>query len=750
MTRRLRSFSLSGPKRDIGLPSVGGRIHFSASDVVLSLLLVVLTIFTGCSATQPFYFHEDGDLSHYLDRATEIEYPDVDQPHLAEVDQAHAPYRISRPEDLQPWDLTLEEVVAIALQNSKIIKNNGNISQLLSSQQAGFVSTIYDPAIVESDPDSGVEAALAAFDAQVNIVGTNNGNFVNNQDRPTTFSFGGGANVIKQTAGGLRSELSKRSAGGTQYFARSITEYTRGNTFGGLNQAVDSIWQQTFEVEARQPLLRGRGASVNRVPVILARINTDISLANFEANVRNMVLDVERAYWDLNNAYRTLDANRTERDSAQKLWKVTWERYNNGVADALTKAQADQQYFDFRARLEDALRTLYNTEANLRLLMGLSPTDGRIVRPIEEPTIARVEFDWRAILNESLIRSPELRQQKWRIEAVETQLIAAKNQLLPQFDLGATYRWFGIGDQLINADRNGLNFPDEGSTAFDVLTEGKFTESALFLQYQMPVGFRRELGRVRNVQLQIARERARLEEMELAQTHQLSTTLLNLDAFHQLAKTRFNHWKSAHDEFSAAEALFLGGKGSLEPVLDAQRRRSEAQREYYRVLSEYNKAIADVHFRKGSLLEYNNIFLEEGPWPEKAYWDALGLARQRDASYYLDYGWSRPGVISQGPVEQQLGEIISSDGAEGEPTPAAPMAKPPGVLEEGAPRITPTPREPGPITSRPDEPALNAPLLRAEAGESGQGAVQPASYSAFEWGNLSTETSPQRPTNPLR
>jgi outer membrane protein TolC len=717
--------------------------------VALPLFLVAATILSGCHPIQPFYFHEDGDLSHYLDHATQLEYPDVESSYLPEVENSLAPYKISRPEDLEPWDLTLEDVISITLKNSKVVLSAGTVGQLVSNQVAGagLVSTVYDPAIIESDPDTGVEAALSAFDAQINILGTSNGNFVNSQDRPTTFSFGGGANVIQQTAGGIRAELAKRSAGGTQYFVRGITEYTRGNTFGGLNQAIDSIWQQSLEVEARQPILRGRGALVNRVPVILARINTDISLANFEANVRSLVLDVEKAYWDLYNAYRTLDANRTERDAAQKLWKVTWERFDQGVAGALEKAQADQQYFDFRARLEDSLRALYATEANLRLLMGLAPTDGRIIRPIDEPTIAAVEFDWRAVHHESLIRSPELRQQKWRVESHETQLIAAKNQLLPQFDLGATYRWFGIGDNLINADRNGLDFPALGSTAWDVLTEGDFQESAFFLQFQMPVGYRRELARVRNVQLQIVRERARLEQMELVVVHQLTTNLQNLDAFHQLAKTRFNHWKSANDEYKVAEALFLGGRGpegtrtALEPVLDAQRRRSEAQREYYRVVSEYNKAIADVHFRKGSLLEYNNIYLEEGPWPEKAYWDALGLARERDASYYLDYGWTRPGVISQGPIEQQGGNGMFHEMTEehlpgvtdGEPTEAKRLNELPGDLEDSMPM--PAPR-PGPITSRPDEPSLNAPIHRADATEP---AVKAASFESFDWGGLSSE-----------
>ena len=41
------------------------------------LLLVGAMIgLTGCHPTQPFYLHEDGDLSHYIDKATQAETPD--------------------------------------------------------------------------------------------------------------------------------------------------------------------------------------------------------------------------------------------------------------------------------------------------------------------------------------------------------------------------------------------------------------------------------------------------------------------------------------------------------------------------------------------------------------------------------------------------------------------------------------------------------------------------------------------------
>ena len=53
-----------------------------------ALVLSASILATGCQPQQPFYCQEDGDLSHYLDVATEIEYPDVHEPSLDEVNNA--------------------------------------------------------------------------------------------------------------------------------------------------------------------------------------------------------------------------------------------------------------------------------------------------------------------------------------------------------------------------------------------------------------------------------------------------------------------------------------------------------------------------------------------------------------------------------------------------------------------------------------------------------------------------------------
>jgi outer membrane protein TolC len=635
---------------------------------VVTLLMLMLAIATGCHPTQPFYLHEDGDLSHYLATATEMENPDVEQASLEEVTQARAPLTLSDLEFTQFRDVTLEECVTYALQNSKVIRNLGSLTQFtiadgLVGRTASSV-TVYDPSIFESDPQFGVEAALSEFDAQFTT-----SVFWEKTDRPqnnsNVLAQGLFNNKFQRDLGQFDAGITKRSATGTTYAVRNQTIYDLNNnpsrfTVDGRG-GVPSDWFTAMDVEVTQPIFRNRGTQVNRAPVILARTRVDISLADFEAAVRNMLQDLENSYWDLHFAYRFLETAKIGRNSAQSTWQIQNAQVDR--FEAQREAQAREQYFFFRAQMETALRDLLAAENRLRWLIGWSPTDGELLRPVDRPTVARVEFDWQSAHCEALARSAELRRQRWSVKQAETQLIVSRNQLLPQLDLVGRYRWLGIGDQLIGSPRRGLNFidaatglPTPGSYAWDELTEGDYQEVRFGLEFTPPpIGARREHAGVRNAQLQIARERARLEDMELNVSHLLTTAIQNLDYHYQNAQTHFNRWLAAETEVEALEAKVSEGMENVDLVLDGQRRRASAQADFYRSVIEYNKAIASVHFRKGTLLDFNNIKLAEGPWPDKAYWDALGRARERDAGHYLDYGWTRPRVISRGPVPQGSG-----------------------------------------------------------------------------------------------
>ena len=640
----------------------------------------------GCSPAQPFFLHEDGDLSHYLDVGTEIDYPDLDTPPMAEAAMTKRPLTTEDPDDKERWPLRLEDVLSIALQNSQVLRSLGGRVFTPVGQSAGsppenltlnsdFAPTTDDPAIQETS-NTGVEAALANFDVQLQSRFT-----WDRSDRPANV-LPNRTNVFQQLLRrdnlNYQTELSKRTPSGTQWFFRNVTQYDATNTprteqFPGDPNGIRahfSEWLTSFEMELRQPLLRGSGVQVNRAPIILARLNTDIALADFETNVRQFVLDVERAYWELYFHYHDLDAARTGFASAHAIWKQTQNRaqYQIDGGEAANEAQSRAQYFTFRARLEQAKSDLLNQESRLRFLMGLTANDDRIIRPSDQPTKARVAFDWYDIKNEALVRRPELRRQKWRLKQQQIQLIAARNQLLPQLDAIALYRFLGLGDDLGRlGSRFGSNFPENDSKALDELFEGDYTEWQLGFQYQMPLGFRAETTQVRNAQLQLRRAEKRMTDMELEVTHQLSTAVRRLRDSYKIAQTQYNALRAFRDQVSAADIAYrLAGTVPLDVLLDAQSRLAQSEVDYFRALTQYNLSIAEVHHRKASLLEFNGIMLAEGPWPSKAYFDAHTRARQRDASYYLDYGFTRPAVVSRGEHKQVHGTVAPLKSEAGE------------------------------------------------------------------------------------
>jgi len=263
-----------------------------------------------------------------------------------------------------------------------------------------------------------------------------------------------------------------------------------------------------------------------------------------------------------------------------------------------------------------------------------------------------VLFDWTTIHIEALARRSELRSQRWQVKKRELELIASRNHLLPRLDAVGRYRWYGAGDDLIDSSGNGISPFMEGSNAFEVLTGGDYQEWEMGVQLSIPIGFRRAMVGVRHHQLLLSRERAVLEDMELEVSHQLGDAIRDIDLNYAATQTNFNRRVAAADEVDAVQTVYEVGNTTLDQLLDAQRRHSEADSAFYRSLVDYNRAIMRVHHRKGSLLEYNGVYLAEGPWPGKAYFDALRRARQRDASTYLDYGFTRPNVISRGAHAQ--------------------------------------------------------------------------------------------------
>ena len=640
-------------------------------------IVVLLLAVAGCRWPFGKKFKPKVTADPYSTVSSSIEYPALNscsEQISTEACNSLAPRTVATGGPANYRDIQLAEVVSIALANSDVLRDVGGA--VLRSPDTTL--TAYDPAVVETDPARGIEAALSAFDAQwtTSLFQENNDRAINNE------FFGGGTRVLQQNVGSFQSQLSKRAVTGTELAARKIVEFDGNNAPGNR---FDNSWTVKVEGEVRHPLLQGSGMEFNRIAgpsrtpgiyegVLLARVNTDVELAEFEIAVRNYVSNVENAYWDLYFAYRDLDAQIAARDHALETWRAVRTLFETQRVDgeADKEAQAREQYYRFQenvqnslsGRLFDGTRTFNGSgggtfrgtggvlvaERRLRRLMNLPASDGELLRPADEPALAPVHFDWDNITHQATERRAELRRQKWRIRGRELELIASKNHLMPRLDAVGRYRFRGFGNDLI--DSNGGTLPEFDNAYEDLLT-GDFQEWQVGVELDVPIGYRRAHTAVRNAELQLARARSILRDQQQEVIHATAESVAEVDRAYAVSQTSYNRLDAAQTQLKAVQAAYDTRKAPLNVLLEAQRRVVEAQSRYYRALCEYAVAIKNVHFSKGTLLEYSGVYLAEGPWPSKAYRDAADLEARRGRSLRrLNYASCEPPVVSRGKFDQ--------------------------------------------------------------------------------------------------
>jgi outer membrane protein TolC len=595
----------------------------------------------------------DAELQHYKHEATSIDYADVHEPIPDTVRDSSKPRTLGDRQKDELWDLKLITALHTSLSNNKIIQSGtvvgiGAKPVLMNPNGA---ASVLDPAIQETGVlfgGRGVEAALADFDAQF-TTSMMWGRDETVQNNPFTSGGLAPGRTLVIESGTFRSQLQKQLAYGGTFRIGHDWDYAGTNSPLALFQ---SSYRGNLRAEYRHPLWAAAGAEFTRIAgpqnpnfgsitgvsqgVVIARINNDISLANFEAAVRNGLRDVESAYWNLYLQYRLYDTAVTARASALRSWRDAKAKLDLGGGanpnerfTPADEAQARDRYYETRAGAETALNNLYVAEINLRRLMGLAMNDGRIIRPTTEPTTAPFIPDWRSSIADALTHRLELRRQGWSIKSLELQLIAAKSLTHPRFDFVSAYRRNGFGDDLF-ARNDSDPFTRQGlASAYETVAQGAQDGWNLGFEFSVPIGFRSALAQVRNYELRLAKARQVLALQEREISHDLALAFQDLAAQHATAKSNFHRMNAARDRVRLVEIRFKEGDEKLDLVLRAQSSEADAERAYYNSLVEYNKAIASYHFATGQLLAYNNVHLSEGEWNPAAYEESMERAWAR-------------------------------------------------------------------------------------------------------------------------
>lgn len=704
----------------------------STATVLLAALLS-----QGCAAPGArlqYLIGEDKTIEHYRDYATSIEYPTESEARESDPNLFRAPRRITSLEEVSQRHIKLDECIKMALSNATILRDDqsfGSPGNALLANPAR-VASVYDTAIQETSflfGNRGVDAALSDFDP----IFTSNLQAGKSEDPQNTANLGLQAgDVLTEDTGQFNARLEKSLANSGTVAVQHEWNYSQNN----LQRLFPSAYTGSIQAEYRQPLLAGGGTEFTRIAgpiaqgvrgvsgvsqgVLISRINSDISLVDFEQSVTTLVRDVETKYWDL---YLALQLYQSEIKTFEDI--VTFRDLIATRADARdAEAQAANRLYEADARMKGSLADVLSAEYRLRRLLGLPLNDGDFLTPVDKPTEAPLIPNWESSLLESLAHRPELRRQKWEIRSLELQLKAAKNLSRPRLDLVSQYRINGFGDKLLGEEDDDGQTDAGYASAYETMTQGANTGWGAGLQFSMPLGLRLARAQVRNYELRLRKAKSVLQEQEQEIARELNNAILEMDRWYLLAESGAKRVAVAEDftDTTAERELISEARDpiSLGRVLESKITSRDADQSYLRSIIEYNKAITELNFRKGTLLEANSIYLAEGQWNPAAYDDAKRRGEAMTHALDNTHVDAVPAEFTGGPAinawESQsspdrphIPGVVdgipprSSSGAVSGPSqvPDVPMEESQGVTP--VPESAPTP-EPAPMRIPPQQP----------------------------------------------
>jgi outer membrane protein TolC len=615
--------------------------------------------------------------------------------------------------------ISLPECIAIALEQGNIGSQSSVFPGIINDTLVAFNGRLVagddsirvlalEPAILAAD----IESSLARFDARwiSSATWTKTDDAIANGLQ----SFQNGDQAQVQT--GIYKPLPTGGVAGITLSTQYTFLTTPPQNFAGV-QIVNPSYRPRAQVLFEQPLLQNFGVEINQITttvpnsslvpgglrpsggtrtegILISRIRFDQQRAEFERNVNFMLLNVEFAYWNLYGSYFTLYSREQGLRQALVSWQVNRTRFDAGQIPIQDLEQTRAQYELFRAQRFTALGRVLENERQLRGLLGMRVEDGSRLVPADAPTLAPVKPDWAASLQETLGRRPELILARQDLKFRQLDLIGQKNFLKPDLRFFATYDVNGLGTRLDGSeqDPNG-----KLGNALASLTNNVFNSYTVGLRMDIAIGNRDAYAAVRTARLNLSRSYWQLQDQERKAGALLAQQYRNLEQYYGEIEAQRAQRLANAKQLEARFNLFKAGsaRGTIDVLLEAQRNLADALASEYQAIVNYNNSIAAFQFAKGTILDFNNVRIAEGPVPGPVQVRAVEQTRQRTEASLILRERPDPAVYTASVAPVCLSDASPPSLATVpvmETTPAAPMPEPvpatpmPSTPIQGVPR----------------------------------------------------------------
>jgi outer membrane protein len=265
-----------------------------------------------------------------------------------------------------------------------------------------------------------------------------------------------GATTLNQLQQPLSLQVSQTMQTGTQYvIAFNGTKTSNNSTFNTFNPQLNA----NINFSMVQPLLRGRGMFITRLPISIARSKLRVAGYTFEDQLIQLVAVAENAYWDVVGARENLRVQEENLKLADAALKRAQKELELGATSPLEIFQPQANYANAELSVSQGRFRLLQAEDALRRQMGadLDPNIRNLPIVLTETILPPSDFkvDREAAIDTALRQRPDVKAVVQNLDVDDLSIRQSNNLLLPDLSLTAQYGSSGLG---------GIFFPPKSLT----------------------------------------------------------------------------------------------------------------------------------------------------------------------------------------------------------------------------------------------------------------------------------------------
>jgi HAE1 family hydrophobic/amphiphilic exporter-1 len=315
----------------------------------------------------------------------------------------------------EPWALTLDDAVRLALENNNDIE-----------------ATRIDVSVAEHD----LNAARGAYDLRL----TSETYFERSETPVASFLAGGSGGSLKTTDVSSKfgfEGLSKR-AGGSYKFEFSSRHLSSNNVFNDINPTVST----GFSFSYTQPLMRGRKTDDNRRRIEIANKNLSLTDAQFRRRATEVITNVEQGYWELAYALRNLQIQLDAVRQARAQAESDRRQVEKGVIAPVDLLESETQVKNFEQGVYAAQESVARAENSLKKMLAPDRHAGlwsKALLPVTPVNLEAPRVALEEAVRSALANRLELAELGTRAEINKIDQRFYRDQTRPQVDLTASY-----------------------------------------------------------------------------------------------------------------------------------------------------------------------------------------------------------------------------------------------------------------------------------------------------------------------